>query len=94
MNPDKHDGSYALMRSTIDAYKNMKGLSTLDYEDLNLVYLMCVGTWKHKVEKKEERIDASHLPAGQKDVLKRKLQEVWNNAGDGKYETEKTILKV
>ena len=47
---------------------------------------MCIGTWKHSVAKKEERIDASHLPAEQKDVLKRKLQEVLNNAGDGKYE--------
>ena len=86
MDPDKHDGSYELMRSTIYAYENMKDLSNLDYEDLNLVYLMCVGTWKHSVAKKEERIEASHLPVEQKDAIKRKLQEIWNNAAELKYE--------
>lgn len=86
MDPDKHDGSYELMRSTIYAYENMKDLSNLDYEDLNLVYLMCVGTWKHSVAKKEERIEASHLPLEQKDAIKRKLQEIWNNAAELKYE--------
>jgi len=86
MEPDKHDGSYELMRTTINAYENMKDLSDLDYEDLNLVYLMCVGTWKLSIAKREERIDASHLPADQKDVLKRKLREIWGNADNRKYE--------
>ena len=53
MDPDKHDGCYELMRETIKAYAKLDDISTLDYKDLNLVYLTTVGTWKQGVESKK-----------------------------------------
>lgn len=53
--PDEHDGSYELMRETIRSYMNIKNTSVLNYKDLNLVYLMSVGTWK-KVSIKERKL--------------------------------------
>ena len=37
--PDKHDGSYEMMRETIYSYKKLKDISVLNYKDLNLVYI-------------------------------------------------------
>ena len=44
MNPDSHDATYELSREVVKAYKKVGNLSQCDYKDLNLVYLMCVGT--------------------------------------------------
>ena len=51
--PDKHDGSYEMMRETIYSYKKLKDISVLNYKDLNLVYIMSVGTWKIGIEKRK-----------------------------------------
>ena len=53
--PDQHDGSYELMRETIRSYMKIEDNSVLNYKDLNLVYLMAVGTWK-KVSIKERKL--------------------------------------
>ena len=53
MNPDQHDGSYELVRETVGTYADCS-LDELDYNDLNLVYLMSVGTWKHGFQQKEK----------------------------------------
>ena len=60
--PDEHDGSYELMRETIRAYSHLEDLSSVDYNDLNTIYLMSVGTWKHGVRIKRKLIEKdSHL---------------------------------
>lgn len=86
MDPDRHDGSYELMRSTINAYESMKDRSYLDFNDLNLVYLMSIGTWRHGLSSKEKIIELSNLPDNQKEVVKRKLHEIWNKAENHQYE--------
>lgn len=70
MNFDEHDGFYELVRETINAYANMKNLEYIDYRDLNLVYLMCVGTCRHSVDVKKKAISDSHLPELEKDRYK------------------------
>lgn len=55
MQPDKHDGSYELVRSLVSAYRDVDE-SVLKYRDLNAVCLMCIGTWRHSYEKKHESI--------------------------------------
>ena len=35
MDPYKHDGSYELMKATVEAYAEMGKLSELDYKELN-----------------------------------------------------------
>lgn len=57
MVPDQHDGCYELMRETIEAYGKIDDYSTLDYKDLNLVYLTTVGTWKQGIEGKKKTVN-------------------------------------
>ncbi|HFU4174227.1 TPA: AAA family ATPase [Streptococcus suis] len=85
MDPDKHDGTYELVRETIRAYSEMDDLSVCDYNDLNLVYLMTVGTWKHKVLSKKKNIDSSNLPGKSKGKLKDLLDLIWKKAQNKEY---------
>ena len=86
LDPDKYDGSYELMHETIRAYSNLNDYSTLDYNDLNLVYHMCLGTWKLGIEAKKKSINSSHLDYGKKEKLIKKIDEIWNRAENGEYQ--------
>ena len=66
----------------------MRDLSQIDYKDLNLVYLMTIGTWKQKIESKENTIQESNLPYESKEYLVNLLRETWENAKKYKYENE------
>lgn len=85
LDPDKYDGSYELMRETIQSYANMGNLSSLDYKDLNLVYLMSVGTWKQKVPAKKKTIQDSNLPENEKQRLTDILDSIWSRAEKSEY---------
>ena len=85
MEPDTHDATYELIREVINSYEIMGDLSVCDYRDLNLVYLMCVGTWKHGFDAKKKTIDASHLPDSEKNRLKNLLDELGERAKRGEY---------
>lgn len=85
MEPDIHDATYELIREVINSYEIMGDLSVCDYRDLNLVYLMCVGTWKHGFDAKKKTIDASHLPDSEKSRLKNLLDELGEKAKNGEY---------
>ena len=87
MNPDEHDGSYELMRATVNAYRSVDE-ALLDYLDLNTVYLMAVGTFKHGVPVKKKTIESSHLPQESKLALIELLDKIQARAKDGKYEYE------
>lgn len=90
LDPDQHDGSYELVRETINAYSKMSDLSQIDYKDLNLVYLMSVGTWKQKVPAKKNTINDSHLPDTEKQRLTEVLDAVWAKAENGEYENQES----
>lgn len=85
MEPDTHDATYELIREVINSYEIMGDLSVCDYRDLNLVYLMSVGTWKHGFDAKKKIIDASHLPDSEKSRLKNLLDELGERAKRGEY---------
>ena len=85
MEPDTYDATYELIREVINSYEIMGDLSVCDYRDLNLVYLMCVGTWKHGFDAKKKTIDASHLPNSEKSRLKNLLDELGEKAKNGEY---------
>ncbi len=89
MEPDAHDATYELIREVINSYEIMGDLSVCDYRDLNLVYLMCVGTWKHGFDAKKKTIDASHLPDSEKSRLKNLLDELGERAKRGEYANNK-----
>lgn len=88
LDPDSHDGSYELIRETVNAYANMDDLSQIDYKDLNLIYLMAVGTWKQKIPAKKNTINASHLPEDEKKRLVSLLDAVWKKAEAGEYSNQ------
>lgn len=85
IDPDKYDGTYELVRETIKSYAEMDDLNICDYKDLNLVYLMTVGTWKHKVSAKKKTVDESHLPESSKNKLKALLDTVWTRGNNKEY---------
>lgn len=86
--PDKHDGSYEMMRETIYSYKKLKDISVLNYKDLNLVYIMSVGTWKIGIEKRKYVINESNLSKKEKVRLIDVMDRLWQNAIYGKYEND------
>lgn len=90
LDPDKYDGSYELMRETIRAYSNLNDYSTLDYNDLNLVYHMCLGTWRLGIEAKKKSIYNSHLDYEKKERLIKKLDEIWNRAENAEYQHQES----
>ena len=71
MDPDRHDGCYELMRETVKSYSKLQDFSVLDYNDLNLVYLTTVGTWKQGVEGKKKNVEEKTLG----EIKKEKLEE-------------------
>lgn len=85
MDPNSYDATYELIREVIKAYENVEDLSICDYKDLNLVYLMCVGTWKHGIEAKRKTVDDSHLPSEEKSRIKDLLDTLWERAKKGEY---------
>ena len=88
LDPDSHDGSYQLVRATIEEYAKMDDLSVIDYKDLNLVYLMTVGTWKQKVPAKKKTINESNLPEESKIKLCDLLDDVWSSAEKGYFSNQ------
>lgn len=84
--PDEHDGSYELMRETIRAYSHLEDLSKVDFNDLNTIYLMSVGTFKHGVQVKRKLVEKdSHLKEEDKKYLVSILEKIETNAKIGKY---------
>ena len=89
--PDEHDGSYELMRKTIEVYSTIEDYSVLDYTDLDLIYLTCILTTSDGVEKKKERIIKNqHLNDNQKQILINTIDKVWENARLKKYSNSNT----
>ena len=78
--PDKHDGSYELVRETVEAYASMDSLHDIDYNDLELLYYMAIGTWQINIDKKKKAVSKSHLPNDQKTRLISLLDKVQKNA--------------
>ena len=86
LDPDKHDGSYELVRETAKAFKNVSK-EQLDYKDMNLLYFMTVGTFTKvsSFENKKRRIEESNLKHSDKERLKALLDRVMKDAQQGKY---------
>ena len=93
MDPDQHDGCYELMRETINAYSKLQNYSSIDYKDLNLVYLTTVGTFRQGINSKKQMVNKSHLLEDDKKYLEMLWDEVWEKAGQGRYENFEPAAK-
>lgn len=83
--PDKHDGSYELVRETVKALKTVDE-EDLGIEDLNMLYFSTIGTWRRGYENKKINTDRSHLPEQEKERLKELVDKLKENAKQGLYE--------
>lgn len=83
--PDKHDGSYELIREAVESLSNMNP-NIFDIPDLDLLYFMAVGLSKDGIDSKLSRIDKSNLPLKEKGRLKTILNNVVEKAKNYEYE--------
>lgn len=91
LSPDVHDGSYELVRTIVSAYRDVDE-ATLDYQDLNAIYLMCIGTWRHSYDKKHEVVHATHLPEVRKQELDHLIDDLKSRADAGVYKHQEKAV--
>ena len=83
-NPDLHDGSYKLVDKAVH-YLSKINPSEYDNKDMDMLYLMTVGTWSHGWDKKKNRIIESNLKQEDKDSLIQILNDVKSIAENKGY---------
>lgn len=91
LSPDVHDGSYELVRTIVSAYRDVDE-ATLDYQDLNAIYLMCIGTWRHSYGKKHEAVHATHLLEVHKQELDHLIDDLKSRADAGVYKHQEKAV--
>lgn len=88
----EYDGCYEVMQEVIKAYSKAEN-SRLDFNDLDLVLMIPIGTWSISTDKKKELLQASHLDEEAKTRLTQLIDNVQQKAenkeyihnGEGKY---------
>ncbi|OAA90220.1 AAA family ATPase [Clostridium ljungdahlii] len=85
VDPDKYDGSYELVRETVESFSRTP-IDVIDVSDLDVLYFMTVGTWKVKAKYKIQKIQNSHLPIEEKKRLTKIFNLVMERARKHEYE--------
>lgn len=83
--PDEHDGSYELVRETVESFSKID-INKIDVSDLDLLYFMAIGLWKGGVEYRIKKIEESNLNSIEKNRLKTVFNNVIEKAKNYKYE--------
>lgn len=91
LSPDVHDGSYELVRTIVSAHRDVDE-AVLDFQDLNAIYLMCIGTWRHSYDKKHEAVHATHLSEVRKQELDHLIDDLKNRADAGVYKYQEKAV--
>ena len=84
IDPDKHDGSYELVRETINSLSKLDA-DKIEIKDLDMLYSMSLGTWKMGISVRIDRINNSNLPDEEKQRLKTVLNKLVKNAKEQAY---------
>lgn len=79
LEPDSYDGSYQLVRETVKSLSTIAS-TDLNVEDLDMLFLMTVGTWKSTIENKKKNISRSNLSFNEKERLKKLLDSLQEDA--------------
>ncbi|HOI71245.1 MAG TPA: DUF3578 domain-containing protein [Methanobacterium sp.] len=87
-NPESHDGSYELVNKTVKYISNVNP-SKLNIEDMDLLYLMTVGTFKCGWDCKIDRIENSNLKVDDKKSLIQVLNSIHGKLENGAYNSSK-----
>lgn len=91
--PEEHDGVYILIPKVVEELSNIDLDSLdLDYNDLNAIYFLCIGTWKIGFKNRIERINNSHLPKENKENIIKFIEEIEKETNNGKFSNKKNTL--
>jgi MoxR-like ATPase len=82
--PEEYDGSYKLVQTAVDLYKNID-LTEVDYHDLELIYFLTIGTWSSSYSKKKKLVRKSNLLDKDKDKLVNLIDEIKVKAESGGF---------
>ena len=87
IDPDKHDGSYELVREIVKTYKNSDTARKHGYDanDLNAVWFMCSRAGDKTVDFRKNRITNSNLSDEEKNNMVALLENIWDKAQRGEY---------
>ena len=84
--PEEHDGSYILIPKVVEELSKIDLYSLdLDYNDLDAIYFLCIGTWQSSFKNKIERVNKSHLPARNKENIIKFIEEIEKKLMDGRF---------
>ena len=83
IDPNKCDGSYELVRETVNSYSHLRNLSLVDFADLDLIYLMSV--IQNDKLRNQKLINGSNLPPEEKTRLTSIFNKVWEKARNKDY---------
>lgn len=85
LDPDKHDGSYELVKETLESISKVE-LSNIGIEDLDMLYGMSLGSWRLGIDPRNTRIENSHVSNEEKKRLKSMLSRIVEKAEKKEYE--------
>jgi len=87
IDPDKHDGSYELVREIVRTYKNSDTARKHGYDanDLNAIWFLCTGADDKSINFRKNRITNSNLSDEEKNKMVTLLESIWDKAQRGEY---------
>lgn len=83
--PDEYDGCYKLVRNAVKRYENLRNKSILDFNDLNLIYSMCIEDNTGAIKIQKDHVQNSHLLHADKKSLNKTIDDIWFVASKKKY---------
>ncbi len=86
LSPNKHDGSYELGQEVVKGYSNLKNYEDIDFNDLNLIYLLTIISESKNKNSRLSLVDSSHLNESDKLSIKNKINEVFDKSKKREYE--------
>lgn len=73
------------MKQVINAYSHLRNLNIVDLVDLEVVYLVSVGTWKHGIESKKKLLAQGHLLQKDIESIIQTINSINEKAINGSY---------
>ncbi len=85
IDPDKHDGSYEIVREIVKTYKNSDTARKHGYDtnDLNAVWFLCTGGDNKFVDFRKKHILNANLSDEEKNTMVTLLERIWDKAKRG-----------
>lgn len=87
IDPDKHDGSYELVREIVRTYRDSDTARKHGYDvnDLNAVWFLCTGADDKSVDFRKKHLLHANLSDEEKNTMVTLLESIWDIAQRGEY---------